>query len=137
MFVPKSLILALSVCIVLPGAAVSAKPSMRDVPEIENIIFSAALAHEVSNNCPSLSARKFKALRMALKLRSRANKLGYTDSEIVDYIESDSEKARMRAKGETYLKAHGVKYGDPKTFCVFGHAEIANSSAVGALLKAK
>lgn len=137
MFVPKTLILALPVCIAFSGMAASAKPSMRDVPEIENIIFAAALAHEVSSYCSSISSRKFKALKMALKLRSRANALGYTDSEIIDYVESDTEKARVRAKGEAYLKAHGVKYNDPKSFCVFGHAEIANSSAVGALLKAK
>ncbi len=52
-------------------------------------------------------------------------------------MESDSEKARIRAKGEDYLKANGVDYDKPETFCTFGLAEIEKSSAVGALLKAK
>lgn len=134
MFVSKLIIVALAVCLASPAAA---KSSMRDVPEIENMIFIAALAHEVSRYCHSIKARKLKALGMALRLRSRANDLGYSDSEIRAYVESDVEKARMRAKGEKYLLAHGVKYNDPETFCVFGHAEIANSSAVGALLRAR
>lgn len=137
MFTIKTLTVAVAFCTALPVASASAKPSLRDVPEIENIIFAAALAHEVSKKCHSIKARKMKALGMAWKLRSRANDLGYSDKEIRAYVESDTEKARMRTKGEKYLRANGVDYDKPETFCVFGHAEIANSSAVGALLRAK
>jgi len=137
MFMTKSLIVAVSLCAALPVSSAAAKPSMRDVPEIENIIFAAALAHEVSNKCHSIRARRVKALGMAWQLRSRANDLGYSDSEIRSYVESDAEKARMRAKGQAYLTSQGVDYANPETFCVYGHAEIAKSSAVGALLKAK
>jgi len=137
MNIVKTLLLAGAAALTLPIAAASAKQSLRDVPEIENIIFAAALAHEISGNCHSIKARKMKALGMAWKLRSRANDLGYSDGEIRDYVESDSEKARIRAKGEKYLKANGVDYNNPESFCTFGHAEIAKSSAVGALLKAK
>ncbi|MCF6231832.1 MAG: DUF5333 domain-containing protein [Rhodobacteraceae bacterium] len=114
-----------------------AKPSLRDVPEIENIIFAAALAHEVSGRCPSIQARKIKALRMAWTLKARANELGYSDAEIKAYVKSDGEKARMRAKGERFLRANGVDYANPESFCTYGHAEISKSSAVGALLRAK
>jgi len=132
----KTILLATSMVSVLPlGAA--AKPSLRDVPEIENIIFAAALGHEVSEKCPTIKARRMKALGMAWRLRARANDLGYSDAEIRAYVESDVEKARMRAKGEAYLKANGVDYNNPESFCVYGHAEIAKSSAVGALLRAK
>jgi Family of unknown function (DUF5333) len=132
----KSLSVAALLCAAFPAASAGDKPSLRNVPEVENIIFVAALAHEVSEKCPSIKGRKLKALGMAWRLRSYANELGYTDSEIKAYVESGTEKARMRAKGETYLKANGVDYNNPETFCVFGHAEIANSSAVGALLRA-
>jgi len=132
----KTILLATSLTVILPLGA-TAKPSMRDIPEIENIIFAAALGHEVSEKCPTIKARRLKALGMAWKLRSRANDLGYTDAEIRAYVESDTEKARMRAKGEAYLKANGVDYNNIESFCVFGHAEIAKSSAVGALLRAK
>lgn len=136
MFSIKNLPIAVAICAVFSAASADEKPSLRDVPEVENIIFAAALAHEVSEECPSIKARKIKALGMALRLRSRANDLGYSDTEIRAYIESKAEKSRMRTKGETYLRANGVDYTKPETFCVFGHAEIANSSAVGALLRA-
>lgn len=133
----RSLIVAVALCTSLLPVAAVAKPSLRDVPQVENIIFAAAVAHEVSKNCRSIKERRMKALGMAWDLRSYANKLGYSDAEIRAYVESDSEKARMRAKGERYLKANGVDYGTPETFCVFGHAEIDKSSAIGALLRAK
>ncbi|MFT7596185.1 MAG: hypothetical protein ACI8R4_003520 [Paracoccaceae bacterium] len=132
----KTILLTTSLVGVLPQIA-AARPSLRDVPEIENIIFAAALAHEISGKCPSIKAKRMKALGMAWKLRSHANDLGYSDGEIRAYVESDTEKARMRAKGETYLKANGVDYNNPESFCVYGRAEIAKSSAVGALLRAK
>ena len=132
----KTILIAAGLASVLPLTA-AAKPSLRDIPEIENVLFAAAIAHEVSEICPSLSARRMKGLSRALKLRARANELGYSDNEIRAYITSDAEKARMRAKGESFLKANGVVYGKPESFCVFGHAEIAKSSAVGALLRAK
>jgi hypothetical protein len=120
----------------LPAAA-QTKPPLSDVPEVENRLFTAAIAHEVSENCDSLSARRMKAIGMAWQLRARANDLGYSDAEIRAHVESDDQKARMRAKGEAYLKQNGVSYGDPETFCVFGRAEIEKSSAIGALLKAR
>lgn len=121
---------------VLAGAA-AAKPPLRDVAEIENVIFSAAVGKEISDICDSISARKMKALSKAWKLKSHANALGYSNTEIKEYVESDVEKARMRTKGETYLKAQGAIYGQPETFCAVGRAEIAKNSAIGALLRAK
>lgn len=128
--------LMLAVTLAVPAGTVHAKPSLRDVPEIENIIFAAALAHEISKNCHSIKPRKVKAIGMAWALKSRANDLGYSDDEIRAYVESDAEKARMRAKGRRFLNANGVNYSKPETFCTFGHAEIAESSAIGVLLKA-
>ena len=137
MFIIKSIPFVVALCAAFPAASSADKPSLRDVPEVENIIFAAALAHEVSEKCPSIEGRMFKALGMAWQLKARANELGYSDSEIKTYVESDSKKDRMRTKGETYLTANGVDYTKTETFCVYGHAEIANSSAVGALLRAK
>lgn len=121
---------------ILAGSA-EAKPPLREVSEIENSIFAAAVGHEISEICDSISPRRFKALGQLWKLKSRANDLGYSDAEIKEYVESDVEKARMRAKGESYLKARGAIYGQPETFCAVGRAEIAKNSAIGALLRAK
>ena len=128
---------AIGLCLGSLAAAAQDKPSLRDVPEIENVIFAAAIGYEISEICPTISARRLKAIGRAWQLRSRANALGYSDSEIKAYVESDVEKARMRAKGEAYLKSKGAVYGQPETFCVVGRAEIEKNSAVGALLRAK
>lgn len=119
------------------GGVAQAKQPMSDVPEIENVLYAAAVAYEISEICDGISARRMKALGDAWKLRSIANNLGHSDSEIKDYIESDAQKARMRAKGEAYLKSKGAIYGQPETFCAVGRAEIAKNSAIGALLRAK
>lgn len=133
----KSTVLAIMVGVLFPVGAAMAKPSLRDVPEIENTLFAVALADEISDQCSSIKPRFLKGLGVLRRLRSQANELGYSDSEIRAYVESKSEKTRMRAKGEKYLTANGVQYNNPETFCTFGRAEIAKSSAIGVLLKAK
>ncbi|MDO6480237.1 DUF5333 domain-containing protein [Shimia thalassica] len=133
----RKVLLAVSAVFAVTGSAAQAKAPMSDVPEIENVLYAAAVAYEISEICDDISARRMKALGDAWKLRSIANDLGYSDSEIKEYIESDAQKARMRAKGEAYLKSKGAIYGQPETFCAVGRAEIAKSSAIGALLRAK
>ena len=118
-------------------AQATAKPPLSDVPEIEDPLFWVAVAHEVTKQCPSISARYFKGFATLSELRRRANELGYSDAEIKAYVESPQQKARMRAKGEAFLADHGVTYDNLETFCVFGRAEIEKSSAIGVLLRAK
>ncbi|MEP2718756.1 DUF5333 domain-containing protein [Pseudophaeobacter sp.] len=120
----------------LPMAA-TAKPSLRKVAEIEEPLFAIAMAKEVADHCDSLGARIFKGIGELRRLRARANELGYADKEIRAYVESDVEKARMRARGEKLLSARGVSYQKPETFCAFGRAEIQKNSAIGVLLRAK
>lgn len=126
----------LTLVLALPVAAL-AKPSLRDVPEIEDPLFAVAVAKEVADHCDSIAPRYFKGLGELRRLKSRANALGYSDAEIREYIESDDEKARMRAKGERLLAQNGVSYGEPETFCAYGRAEIEKNSAIGVLLRAK
>jgi len=126
----------LTLVLAMPVAAL-AKPSLRDVAEIEDPLFAVAVAKEVADHCDSIAPRYFKGLGELRRLKSRANALGYSDAEIRDYIESDDEKARMRAKGERLLAQNGVSYGEPETFCAYGRAEIEKNSAIGVLLRAK
>lgn len=129
--------LAALAAVLLPFSTAAAKPSLRDVPEIEDPLFAVAMAKEVADHCDSIGARFLKGLGELRRLRARANELGYADREIRAYIESDVEKARMRAKGERLLSARGVTYEDLETFCAYGRAEIQKNSAIGVLLRAK
>lgn len=130
-------IFILAAAVAFAASPALSKPSLRDVPEIEDGLFAVAIANEVRDQCGSISARMIKALGVLRGLKSRANELGYSDTEIRNHIESDAEKARMRAKGEAYLRANGVSYSQPETFCAFGRNEIAKGSAIGVLLKTR
>lgn len=126
-----------AVMTVLLGAAAFAKPALRDVPEIDNGLLYIALADEIRKNCPSISARLLKAFVAMQALEGRAKDMGYSAEEIRAYTESEDEKARMRARGAAYLRAHGVTGDDPQSYCTLGRAEIEKSSQIGTLLKAK
>ncbi len=123
------------VAAVAAGAAV-ALPPIREVSEIDDRIYWALVAYEISEQCDSLSARKLKGVNDLWALGRRARDLGYSDDEIKTYIRSDEEKARMRKKGEAFLEFKGVSYDDPETFCALGRAEIERNSAIGVYLRA-
>jgi hypothetical protein len=117
------------------GTTVAAKPALRDVPSIDGAIFAVGLANKIRKQCPNISPRYIKALRLVNGLRDKAFDMGYSDAEIDAYRKSSAEKARLKAKTKTYLKANGVKVGNPQSFCALGRAEIKKSSQIGALLK--
>jgi hypothetical protein len=117
-------------------ALAEAKPPLREVKEIDNELYYIAIANEISEFCPSISGRRLKAIGVMWDLRSKANKLGYSDTEIRAFVDSDAEKDRMRAKGEAYLAANGVSYDNPTSFCALGKKEIDRNSAIGVYLRA-
>ncbi|WP_254436797.1 DUF5333 domain-containing protein [Ruegeria arenilitoris] len=127
--------IALATLMAVPVAA-EAKPPLRDVKEIDNELYYIAIANEISEYCPSISGRRMKAIGVIWGLKSKANKLGYSDKEIRAYVDSDAEKTRMRSMGEAYLAQHGVTYENPETFCTLGRAEIERNSAIGVYLRA-
>ncbi len=113
------------------------KPPLREVQIIDDTLLVIALANEIREYCGAINGRVFKAMGIMRGLKRHANGLGYSDDEIRAYVTSDSEKARMRKRGEKYLFAKGVTYDEPETFCALGRAEIEKNSAIGALLRAK
>ncbi|QUJ75043.1 DUF5333 domain-containing protein [Sulfitobacter albidus] len=123
--------------IALTAPAVAAKPALRDVASIDNAVFDVAVANEIRKNCPDISARMVRALRMYNDVKKEARKLGYTDAEIDAYADSDTEKARMKARGAAYFKANGVSESDPQSYCALGRSEIQKSSRIGSLLREK
>jgi hypothetical protein len=121
----------------LLATAAMARPALRDVPQIDNGLLYIGLADQIRKNCPAISARFFKALMAVRALEAQARDMGYSTEEIRAFMDSDVEKARMRARGEAYLKAHGVTSEDPQSYCALGRAEIEKSSQIGTLLRAK
>lgn len=131
-FVPA--LVAMSLGLSTPAVA---KTPLREVAEIDDGLFAVAVADEIRKQCDTISARMIRAFMYMNALERRAKELGYSQTEIKAYVKSPEEKARMRARGEAFLKANGVSYADPETFCTLGRTEIAKGTQIGQLLRAK
>ncbi|SEO26434.1 hypothetical protein SAMN04490248_10376 [Salinihabitans flavidus] len=100
-------------------------------------LIAVGVADEIRKNCPTISARLFRALRYLHGLENHAKKLGYSQDEIDAYVDDKAEEKRLRAIGADYMRARGVVEDDAKSYCALGRAEIEKSSQIGALLRAK
>ena len=119
----------------LATGPLSAKPHLRDVPEIDGTILAVGIADEIRKNCPTISARMFRAITVVNGLKPKARELGYSEAEIDAYRKSDVEKDRLKAKRRAYLSAAGVKAGAPETYCALGRTEIEKGGQIGSLLR--
>lgn len=129
----RAMITALLLAMVAGTA--SAKPPLRDVPEIDRTILAVGIADEIRKNCPSISARMLRALNVVNGLSGKARALGYSQAEIDAYRKSESEKARLKAERDAYLAAGGVRRGASDSYCALGRAEIEKGGQIGALLR--
>jgi len=131
----KTIVAAVVICLL--AAPVWAKPPLREVAEIDDAVLDVGIADIIRKRCPDISARMVRAVRFAYDVKAKARAMGYSEAEIDAYLDSDAEKARMRARGAAFFKARGVDTSDPQSYCALGRAEIQKSSRIGSLLKAK
>jgi len=129
--------LTLSLVLMTTAVAASDRAPLRDVPEIDDAMLWVALAIEISNKCDQINPRTLKGIATLYGLKSRARTLGYSSAEIDAYAKSPDEKARMRKRGERYVRARGLDPSSPAALCALGRTEINRSSKIGVLLRAK
>lgn len=127
--------IAVALSLTAAAAGASTLPPLREVKEIDQNMLWVAIALEVSDECPTIDARKMKGLSFLWGLKSQASKMGYSDDEIRAYVESDAEEARIRKLGTKYVRAAGFDPKSPEGLCAFGKAEIARTSIIGSFLK--
>ncbi len=118
------------------GSALAAQ-GLRQEERVENGLFAIAVADKIRSECSTISGRVLKALSQMQELADYAQSIGYSRAEIKAYTQSDTEKQRMEAKRDAYLRTQGVVQSDPETYCAAGHAEIQRSSRIGGLLRAR
>ena len=112
-----------------------ARPALQDVPEIDDNMLAIAIAYEISKECDHFEAKKFKGLTFLLNLKSKAQKMGYTDDEVRAYVKSDEQKGRLRRRGETYLQSKGFDPFSQAGLCSAGFVEVENKSLIGSFLR--
>lgn len=122
----------------LPAAGqAEAKPPLRDVAAIDDALYQVALANLVRKRCETIDGRVFKGIALLRDLNRQARDMGYSQSEIDAYTESDAEKDRMKARAAAMFAERGIDPDNPDDLCRYGQEEIAANSPVGALLKAR
>jgi len=123
--------------ITLLATPVTAQVPLRDVAQIDDALLDLGIADRIRKNCPTISARLLKAVTYVRNLEKQAKAMGYSDAQIEAYTDSDTEKARMRARGAAFFAKKGVDTSDPQSYCALGKAEIQKGSRIGSLLRAK
>ena len=136
-FGQKTLLAGIAALMLAIPAVAAGKPPLREVTQIDDRMLWVAIAIEISDRCDSIDPRTFRGLNYLWTIRSDAQKLGYSNAEIKGYVDSKAEKARMRGRGEAYVRAKGLNPENDADLCKLGQAEIANGSQIGAFLRMK
>lgn len=131
----KTPVLTTALILGISASAATAKTPLRDVAEIDNSMFSVAMAIEISDKCATIKPRTLKGLNFLMGLANKAKSMGYTTAEIDTYRKSDAEKARMRAKGEAYMRDKGLDPKSNEDLCKLGQMEMAANSQIGSFLR--
>ncbi len=120
--------------------AVSATPALALVPITENAkimdtLLQGFIGDAIDDNCPTIEARKLRALGELNKLRDYALAQGYSADQIRALVKSKEEKAKGKALAAEWLKDRGAEPGKAEAYCKIGEEEIAKNSLIGYLLR--
>ncbi|MEM9434539.1 MAG: DUF5333 domain-containing protein [Pseudomonadota bacterium] len=127
--------LALALAMIATPAIADARVALKDHKPIERGLVIVAIGDALRKNCTSISPRFLRAYGYARGLYNQARALGYSDSEIDAYLDSETDKARVREKARAYLVSKGVKMQEPASYCAVGRTEIERNSQIGVLLR--
>lgn len=120
--------------------AVTATPALalvpiNEEPVVVDTLLQGFIGDAIDDNCPTIEARKIRALNELTKLRDYALKQGYSAKEIRAFVTSKEEKAKGKAMAAEILKERGAEPGNPDAYCAIGEEEIAKGSLIGQLLR--
>lgn len=117
------------------AASAQARVPINEEPTIINTLLQGFIGDAIDDNCPTIEARKVRALGELNKLRDYALKQGYSADEIRALVRSKEEKAKGKALAAQWLKERGAEPGNAEAYCRIGEEEIAKNSLIGYLLR--
>jgi hypothetical protein len=110
---------------------------INEEPVIREKLLQGFIGDAIADNCPTIEARKLRALGELNSLRDYALKQGYEAKVVREFVTSDAEKAKFKAEAAEWLKAKGAEPGNAAAYCQIGEEEIAKESLIGYLLRSK
>lgn len=108
---------------------------LRNDPVLSEGLVAFAIARHIHNRCDSISARRLRALGFINSLVGRATDLGFTRSEIEDFVFNEDEQQRVRAIADARLAERNASPDQREGYCTVGEEEIAANSQIGRLLR--
>ena len=133
----KTPILALAILCGTIGFAgnLSAQTALRDVTRVTEGIIAVGMAIELSDKCSTLSPRRLRGINFLRNLENHAKDLGFSQSQIDEFINNKDEERRLEAIARGRLADLGVVVGQESTYCTVGRAQIAQGTQTGRLLR--
>jgi len=135
MFKKSLLALALITGTVGLAGNLSAQSALKDVTRVTEGLIAVGMAVELSDECGSLKPRTLRGINFLRSLENHAKDLGFSQSQIDDYVDSRDEKKRLEAIARGRLADLGVVEGQENTYCSVGRAQMAQGTQVGRLLR--
>lgn len=118
------------------STSADARVALKDDAKIENGLTLFAIGDRLDETCTDISVREFKTKAYALSLFNHARGLGYSASEIDAYLDSDTDKQRIKSRAASYLKSKGADMNNPASICAVGKKEVVDQTSVGRYLRA-
>lgn len=110
--------------------------TLRQDERIHSGLIMIAVGRHIELTCPSIERRRVPAAAFIWNLANYAMSLGYSRSEVTDYVEDDDEQERVIAIARQYLAERGVtSLEDVDGACRVGRDEITSGSQIGRLLR--
>ncbi len=109
--------------------------ALRDDPTIHEGLTVIAVGRQIHNSCDDVHARLLRALGFAEGLVRHAQSLGFSRSEVNEFIDDRTEQQRYREIAAQYFADRGVEPGDSEGVCQVGRDEISAGSTIGRLLR--
>lgn len=124
----------------LPGATnaqAAGLPPLEDNRRIMSELVAGEVSYQIQKHCPTLGARKLRAIGKLNELAAYARSLGYSDADFRAISKDKAARARRDTLVNTYLAKNGVATGDADSYCQLGRTEIEKNTLTGWLLYAK
>ena len=119
----------------VPATPALALVPINEEPVIHQKLLQGFIGDAIADNCPTMEARKLRALGELNSLRDYALRQGYEADVVREFVTSKTEKTKFKAEAAEWLKAKGAEPGKPEAYCAIGEEEIAKGSLAGSLLR--